>query len=300
VNKLPVGETIGFAYRFTFSQLGTIIGLIWVPMVAIAVLEFLPYGLGDAGLTADANPALLAAAQFRGIAFALASTLLYACIYVCVSQQALGLRKGGAVVHFVLGRAELRMWGTLLLLCVIAVFFVMALAFVTFAVSQIVAKTGNKEQAFLVMYGLLFVGACAFVFAIVRLAFLLVPVTVAEGKIGLERGWKLTHGNFWRISLVLFVVALPGTIVLICGVIALVGKELVELAQVAPKLPEALLQDRMQTIVSHHMPELIGINLIIAPFSLGLTLGAMAFGYRALTAAPTGTEHSVATEFRQG
>ena len=42
MNKLPVGKTISDAYGFTFSHLGTIIGLIWFPMVVSTLLNFLP------------------------------------------------------------------------------------------------------------------------------------------------------------------------------------------------------------------------------------------------------------------
>ena len=45
------GQTISDAYGFTFTQLGTIIGLIWFPMVVSTLLNFLPQlaaGYGDA------------------------------------------------------------------------------------------------------------------------------------------------------------------------------------------------------------------------------------------------------------
>jgi len=56
MNKIPVGEAVRFAYEFTFRELGTIIGLIWVPMVALAVINFLPYALGDMTPSPDINP----------------------------------------------------------------------------------------------------------------------------------------------------------------------------------------------------------------------------------------------------
>ena len=55
MNKLPVGQTISDAYGFTFSQLGTIIGLIWFPMVVSTLLNFLPQLASYGGASAAAN-----------------------------------------------------------------------------------------------------------------------------------------------------------------------------------------------------------------------------------------------------
>jgi hypothetical protein len=284
MNRIPVRETIGFAYRFTFGQLGTIIGLIWVPMVAIAVLQFLPYGLGDANLTADQNPNALGAAALRGLVFWLASVLLYACVNVAVIRQALGLRTGTAIVHFSLGRAELRMWGASLLF--MAIFFALMIGLVLAMIAAGFAggATGNKIVAGAVVSLVLIAGSCILLVSLVRLGFLLVPVTVAEEKVSFERGWILTQGNFWRIAAVLFVVTLPTFVVLMIASIGLMGHELEQLGRVAHNIAPQAVMERYRMIVSAHAPELIGINLILAPFTLGLTLGASAAAYKALKA----------------
>ena len=286
MNKLPVGETTRFAYGFTFGHLGTIIGLIWLPMVGIAILQFLPYGMGDAYLTADQNPNALGAAALRGIAFWLASVLLYACVNVAVIRQALGMRTGPAVVHFTLGRAELRMWGASLLF--VAVLFVLMLGVVLamFAAGLAGSAAGNRAVAGALVGIVLLAGLCILLLAIVRLGFLLVPITVAEGKISFERGWLLTGGNFWRIVTVLFLVTLPTFVVLFAASFALMGRELSALAMVARHLTPEAFMERYRMIVSGHAATLIGINLILAPFTLGLTLGASAAGYKALRTEP--------------
>jgi len=285
LNKLPVGSTIGFAYKFAFGQLGTIIGLIWAPMVVIAVLRFLPYGLGDTTLSPEQNPAAFNAAQLRIVFFGLASLFFYACVCVSVTQQALGLRKGGAIFHFALGRTELRLWIAFLLLTLILAMLLLGVYLATNGVVMLLARTGNIALAEGIMGLMLFAGASAIMFALVRLSFLIVPVAVAEGTMGLERGWRLTAGNFWRISGVLFVVTLPVVVVTVCAIFGLIGGDLAKLAAVAPKLTQEVLQNRMQVIISHHMAMMIGIDLIAAPFLLGLTLGASAFAYKTLAAA---------------
>ena len=40
MTKIPVLETIRAAYRFTFTHLGAIIGLIWLPMILATVIGF--------------------------------------------------------------------------------------------------------------------------------------------------------------------------------------------------------------------------------------------------------------------
>ena len=285
MNKLPVGETIGFAYRFTFGQLGTIIGLIWAPMVVIAVLRFLPYGLGDTTLSPEQNLAAFNAAQLRIVLFGLASLFFYACVCVSVTQQALGLRKGGAIFHFAIGRTELRMWSAFLLLTLILAMLMLGVFLATNGAVMLLARSGNAVLAGGVMLGMLFAGSCLIVFALVRLSFLVAPVCVAEGTMGLERGWRLTRGNFWRISGILFVVTLPVVAVTVCAVLGLIGEDLSKLVGVAPKLTQEVLQNRMQVILGRHMAMMIGIDLIAAPFLLGLTLGASAFAYKTLASA---------------
>jgi hypothetical protein len=285
MNRIPVGETIRFAYDFTFRELGTIIGLIWVPMVGIAVLAFLPYAMGDMVRSPDINPAAAGAIALRGIVFWMLNMLLSACISVAVMRQALGLRTGPALVHLSVGRAELRVWGaTLLLLGIVLVLaFGLALAVIVSAVAMGVAGSKAATAAVAVVVGL--VGTCALLYALTRLGFLLVPITVKEEKISFERGWTLTNGNFWRITAVLFVVTLPTAILFMSAFVYLLGPEMIALWPQAQHLGQEALADKIQAIVNSHIATMLGIQLIIAPFSVGLVSGASAFAYKALTSA---------------
>jgi hypothetical protein len=284
MNKIPVGETVRFAYRFTFSELGTIIGLIWVPMVAIAVLSFLPYAMGDMVQSTNVNPTAAGAAALRGIALSLVSILLTACINVAVVRQALGLRTGPALVHFTLGRAEFRLWGAMLLL--FAVFVVLMIGMLLAIAVGAVAASATKNEALTggIVFLIAVAGVCAMLFAIARLGFLLVPITVKEEKISFERGWTLTQGNFWRITAVLFFVTLPTALIFLGAFGWLIGPELIPVLQQAQHLDQQTLADKMQAVVNGHIATILGVQLIIAPFSVGLTLGAAAYAYKALAA----------------
>lgn len=288
MNKLPVRETIASAYRFTFGELGTIIGLIWLPMVAIAVLEFLPYGLGDANLSPDQDPNALGAAALRGIMFWLVSVLLYACVSVAVTRQALGVRKGTAIAHFNVGRTEFRVWGALLLLVAILLTLILGMVLAVITTGAAAQAIGSVVAAGAVVTVVLLAGLCLLLVSMLRLGFLLVPIAVKEEKIGFERGWLLTRGNFWRIATVLFVVTLPTFAVLTVASSMLMGHDLDALARVASRLSVPAVLERYRIIVSSHAATLIGVNLIVAPFTFGLTFGAAAAAYKALTAAPSG------------
>jgi hypothetical protein len=118
---------------------------------------------------------------------------------------------------------------------------------------------------------------------VVRLGFLLAPITVAENRISFERGWMLTKGNFWRISAVLFAVTLPVFAVEFAALASLMGREFLALVPAAAHLSQEAIAARMQAIIDRHISIVIGVNLIVAPFSLGLTLAASAAGYKALS-----------------
>lgn len=291
MNRLPIGETIRFAYQFALNQLGTIIGLIWIPMVAIAILRFLPYGLGDNTLSPESNPTAAGSAALRGIVFALASILLYASINVAVVRQALGLRKGPAIAHFALGAPEFRMWGAMMLLFAIVVVMMLGFGLALAATIAVATLLHNPAIGGILALPVTIGGLCLLLVAIVRLGFLLVPVTVVENKISFERGWLLTQGNFWRISAAMFVVTLPLALVLLGSFVVLMGPQLAALAADMPKLTQQDFADKLQLIVDSHITTIIGINLIVAPFSVGLTLGASAFGYKVLSAKPAPVEN---------
>ena len=284
MTKIPVGETVRFAYRFTFSQLGTIIGLIWLPMVAIALLEFLPYAMGDAGLRADQDPNAVGAAALRNIVFWLVSVLFYAMVNVAVVQQALGLRSGTALMHFALGRAEFRMWGASLLFLAIMFALCAGLLLAVIATGMIMQALGSKVFAAIAVSAIFLAGVCIVFVSLVRLGFLLVPATVAEEKVSFERNWLLTAGNFWRITAILFLVTLPTAVVLMTAALALMGKEFDALGQIASRISVEAFMERYRMILSAHASTMIGINLILAPFTFGLTIGAAAAGYKAVTA----------------
>ncbi|HVU19763.1 MAG TPA: hypothetical protein VHE09_03465 [Rhizomicrobium sp.] len=292
MNKLPVGGSVRFAYAFTFRELGTIIGLIWVPLVLLAIVNFLPYALGDTMPSPDINPSAAGTIMLRGIGLWLISVLLSACIYVPVTRQALGLRTGPAFIHIALGRAELRLWAAYLLFIAILMVLFIGFMLALFASALAAGATGNKAFIGGVILLVAFAGMCGLLYAMTRLGFLIAPVVVAEDKVSFERSWTLTQGNFWRIAGILFLVTLPPAIIFLSAFAWLLGPELMALFHqaLATHMPQQALAERVNAITTSHISTMLGIQLIIAPFSVGLVSSAAAFAYKALAAnAPVST-----------
>lgn len=284
MNKLPVGKTISDAYGFTFSHLGTIIGLIWFPMVISTLLNFLPELAGN---YSDGSGNVVASGAVENLAVLLLTLLLSAVMYVAVARQALGLRQGPAVFHFALGQPEFRVYGALLI-----IYFLIGIAALAQVEAQSVGGQAALFASFTVLPGILFV-----IYVVIRFGFLLVPAVVAENRLDFAHIWSLTRGNFWRILAVVAAIAIPLWLVESTAALALMGRELQAALPPAQATDRQVIEQHMmliEDVFRHHMPELMGIGLILAPFSLGLTLAASASAYRALTGTVNGTRTVIA------
>ena len=285
MNRIPVGKTIGYAYGFTFGHLGTIIGIAWLPLVLIGVLQFLPYAFGGNPMLPAEDATAAGRQALEGLATSLLTLLLYSIIYVPVTQHALGLRHGTPIVHLALGAPELRVMGAIILFIVVFIGMVLGVAVLAGILGLVGAATG-KAAIFGLIAALVFLAAFfGFIYAIVRLSFLLVPVTVAEGHISLTRGWLLTRGNFWRIFVVLLAIVVPILLLHLAGMLAIVGPGLFAPLPAGAEAAGRAFSQRF-AVLGQHMPVYIGLNLILAPFGIGLGQGAAAFAYRSLVPPP--------------
>ncbi|HUO94214.1 MAG TPA: hypothetical protein VMU22_14915 [Rhizomicrobium sp.] len=282
MNRLPVGRTILDAYGFTFAQLGTIIGLIWFPMVLSTLLNFLPE-LAD-GYAGASQPV---ASQVESLAVTLLTLLLSAIMYVSVARQALGLRQGAAVFHFALGQPEFRVYGALLVL-----YFLFGIAVLVLAEAMSIGGVVSAVAAVLALPAL-----CLLIYAAIRIGFLLVPAIVTENRIDFAAVWSLSKGNFWRIFAVVLAIAIPLVLIESASIIALMGKDLEAVLPPGQTTDQQVIQQHMlelRDVVHRHMPQLIFISLILAPFSIGLTLSAASSAYRALSGPAKGQRAAAA------
>jgi hypothetical protein len=113
MNKIPVGQTIRFAYAFTLGEIGTIIGLIWIPTLVNAVATFFVLRSYYGALIDSFENSIPPNGSGLGwpLLLAFLTILLLAMIAVAVTQQAMGLRQGPAFARVSLGSAEWRTFG---------------------------------------------------------------------------------------------------------------------------------------------------------------------------------------------
>jgi hypothetical protein len=291
MNKLPVGQTIRFAYVFTFGEIGTVIGLTWIPTVINAVASFFVFkgysvvDPGNAGAQAMAGMQLGSMFLYFFVAFLLAAVMA-----VAITRQALGLRKGTAFAHFSLGNAEWRVFGGFFGLYMIFLLFLAAFAMIGLlaAVGAGAAVKGNAAASTLVgsvvaVLGL--AGFCALIYAFVRLSFLFIPAAVNEGEFGLTRSWELTRGNFWRIFAVGLAVLTPLLLVQCIGEYVILGPDY--FTSILGAMRDSTHAERYSAeqvqIMQTRLPLLLGMGLILGPVMQGLLFAPAAFAYRVLS-----------------
>lgn len=281
MNKIPVGKTIRSAYALAFGHLGSIIGLAWAPLVLMAVLQFLPYAMGYDSPAMPESAAIAGQRALLGLGSFFLAVLLKAMIATAVTQFALGLRPGGAIFHIAAGQAEFRLFGAILLFVVVC--FCMGMAF---GLLGLALAAATKGPALALAFFILVAALCAIIYVAVRLGFLIAPVTVAEQHVSLTRGWILLRGNFWRSFAVIVSTVGPYFLIIYAIIVAIVGPS--HLFAPFPTNPDAIAQDMEQRFapLRAHITLYIGLTLIIAPFGIGLFLGAAAAAYRALVGEP--------------
>ncbi|HZQ41011.1 MAG TPA: hypothetical protein VFA87_09460, partial [Rhizomicrobium sp.] len=224
-------QTIRFAYGFTFGHLGTIIGLIWIPMVLVTAMGFFVmdrYVESFSAAIAQGNEAMAGQAGLLVIGYSIIGLLLYSVMYVAVTRQALGMRSTTAVAHFELGSPVWRMFGALLAVIFIIGIFYLVIFLVTLGGLAVIGGMGQTAATAGIALGLLlFVIAalCALLFVAVRLVFLLPPVVVAESRMSVSRGWELSRGNFWRIVLIWLATLVPPLLIVFGAELAILGPD---------------------------------------------------------------------------
>lgn len=296
MNKIPVGQTIRFAYAFTLGEIGTIIGLIWVPTLINAVATFFVLRKYYDTLINSFENGLPPTGAGLGwpLLLAFLAMLLMAMIGVAITEQAMGRRQGPAFARVSLGSAEWRAFGGFFGLYILLVLFisVFALGIGAAAVASAGAVQSNPAQAGLfgaIIALALLIGGCVIAYLIVRLSFLLVPSVVDGGEFGLSRSWLLTKGNFWRIVAIALATLLPIIVVLGTVQLILLGPgvfipDLQHAADAGAKVRGMVAQMRA---MRENMPILMGLSFVVSPLLYGLMFSASAFAYRSLAGSGT-------------
>jgi hypothetical protein len=286
MQKIPVGPTIAFAYRFLITEIGTIVGIAWLPAVLSSAASYFThlYAMGHRALI-EAGDAPTVGAYFGLSLMSFVVTLFAASmVAVAITRQVLGPRHSGVLLYFAAGPFEWRMFaanlrymaGAAALLMLAAVITILAFLL---AGTPLDAPEQVRPSAATILAGLIAWAVFLYAFAtILRMGFLLPATIVGEEKGGLRRSHDLTKGNFWRVLAIMLALAGPILLLLIGGEAAVLrsalGPDFFRLT------PEEFFNRAGQAMEAKLLPWQI-FNAVVFVLGSGLIYSGTAFAYRA-------------------
>jgi hypothetical protein len=227
MKKIPVGPTIAFAYRFLITEIGTIVGIAWLPAVLSSTVSYF------ARLYAAQNRALLDAGdpQAAGIYLLLSLASLLVLLFVssmvavAITRVVMGQERppGTLLLYFAAGPTEWRMLAANFRFlfgasALIALAVLISLAAFFLSGTPLDAPDQVRATPATILAGMIsWVVLLYSIATILRIGFLLPGTVVAEDKGGLRQSHELTRGNFWRIFAIALALGLPLFLLLLGG-----------------------------------------------------------------------------------
>jgi hypothetical protein len=289
MNKIPVGQTIAFAYTFVVRHIGTVAGVAGLPALLAAVVDYLVRSHSsaeDSDFAMGTNFLIWLAGSATTIFISSVAT-------VGITRAALGLPLGRGAYYFPVGPLELRMFAAKLRfwLGVAALLVLTSLvATVAFMLAGVPldGSAAPQPSAATLVAGLVTWAAVAYVVVtVVRMGFLLSATVVAEERGGLQRSHDLSRGNFWRLVVVLLALAAP-----ILVLVSIAGAVILP-ASLGADYPDVLRDEDMLDLMRRGEDAVVQnpllwevFNMAIFILASGLIYSASAYAYRALTAKP--------------
>ena len=284
MRRVPVVATIRDAYAFTATHLGGIIGLIWVPMVIVTIAQFFTfhrYYNDFIDFMASGNAAQMGPSVLLMLGYIVAALLLYAVMFVAVTQLALGTRSNGAIVHFAFGPPEWRMFRAFFAFTGLMVLAAIAIVIVANAVLMLGQGGSKLSQA--AAGGIMGLGLLVLALVLTPRFLLLLPaVSVSESAPILRRAWFLSAGNFLRLMAIFLGLFAPLFVMLVAVDFALADK--------AQSVAAAGEQVQLIATVMHArqtLPLACGLSFLFSPLIVGLFAGASVSAWRALKEEPS-------------
>jgi hypothetical protein len=218
MNKIPVGATIAHAWRFVVRDFLNILG-VSVPVLVLSwIPSFLIYAPGAAHPQAamGGDPARAAHLLPMLLPLYLAIFLLMGMQLLGIAELASGTKRSPRWLYLSLKWPVWRLFGSMLFLILVIFLAVLlvALGYGAFALLLKLAFNNAAGWALTLSSALHLVGGiaafCAYVYCLVRLTFLLIPMIAAEEPgFAVARSWALGAGNFWRMFALLLTVWIP-------------------------------------------------------------------------------------------
>jgi hypothetical protein len=281
MRRIPVVATIRDAYVFAFTQLGGVIGLIWVSMVMITIAQYFTfrrlYNDYIEFLASNADPAQMGPTLLMLLAYVVAALLLYAVMCVAVVQLVMGSRTAPAIVHFAFGPLEWRMFRAFLTFVGLLLGFCLFVEVIVDAVATQVPAAAQEPGKAATALAACVIGAILSV----RLLLLLPAIAVNESGPAIRRAWALSAGNFFPLLGVLIGLFLPLVLAFVLIDLGMEGRPAVSPgASQQVQMVAALVQARKS------LPWSCGLSFFFSPLLIGLFAGASVSVWRALKDEP--------------
>jgi hypothetical protein len=287
MGKIPVGKTIAYAYSFAFGNILNILGVAWFPYLLIGVGGYfllMPYIAAVQQFLTTQDISSLGSSLLLLPVFVLLCVVGMSMVTVEVMREALGMDPGRKYFYFSLDKPVWRLIGAYLLLILILIGLGIAGAIVL-GILAFIAGMADAGLAVAVssIGGIILV--LAMVLVAVRLVFLLPAVVVAENHVSLKRGYHLTYGNFWRIVVVVLAIGIPIALVQSAVQMVVFGPDFMATSIMPSDTPEEMAAKLqvLQTQLKSGLFIMVPIWIVVSIVNLGLTAGAGAFAYKALT-----------------
>lgn len=301
MQKIPVGPTIAFAYRFLITEIGTIVGIAWLPA---ALSSAVSYG---ARLYAAEHRALMdvgdpqTAGTYLILSLASLVVLLFASamVAVAITRAAMGQERpaGALLLYFAAGRSEWRMLsanirylfgtGALLALAVLIAAAAFFLSGTPLDAPEQVRPTPATILAAAISWAVfLYAGA-----TILKIGFLLPATIVSEEKGGLRRSFELAKGNFWRILAVMLALGLPLLLLVLAGEVVVLRSALGP--NFARMSPAEFFQKAGDAMDAKLVPWQI-FSAVLFILASGLVYSGAAFAYRSVSPSSNGRSRTAA------
>ncbi len=287
MTKIPVGATIAHAYRFAFGNALAVLKAIWMPLLAqlavisLAAKQMLPILV--ATQSHDPSVAGLIGPLLLTFPFLM---IFFSAEFAAATQLALGRPRSwldlpfGKRTWFLLG-GFLAATGAIIAVALAAILAAWLLTFVL----GILLKTmpGVRLAVAILLVAIFF---CGLIFIAMRFLFLLAPVNISEQRLGVQRAWELSAGNFWRIFLITLAIAAPVGVINYAYGIALAGWPpiLVGAGQDAQRAAETAWRIRQMTAMIDRWYLTLPLGALMTLFQFGAGCSAQVFAYRVRTA----------------
>ena len=288
MNKIPVVNTVAFAYNFLFTRIGNVVGITTLPALLAAGVDYLMRSY----ISSEETQAAAGMNLLISITGMVTTIFVWAVAAVGVTRAALGLPLGSGAYFFPVSMTELRMFGAMLrfwlgvLALLILASLVTSLAVMLAGVPLEGPPESEPSAAILIAGIIAWVAFGYAVFTIVRMGFPLSATVICESNGGLQRSHDLARGNFWRIAVVLLAIGAPIIILYaVAGAVILQASALDYRQVIQDEGMDELIKGAEQLIADNLLIwELF--NIVIFIVAAGLIFSAGAYAYRALTAKP--------------